>query len=91
MDVHGIMKTVIISFVGIMLLHYCYIELIELFVPQSVKRDIGVFHNNKYQELVKEIQKTSENKVANEESDFLPSKELEELKSSLFDFVSQAT
>lgn len=104
MNISGIVQTMFGSLITIILLHYCYQKLVESFVLPSNKRDLGRFHQLKYQQLVKELQqqqqqtgKQTNNNTASYSStlnasneEFLPTNELERLQASLYEFVADA-
>jgi hypothetical protein len=68
-----------------MILHYLY-NYLKATYTTKVERDVARFHHEKYQEILEELKKveTTHPTHANE---FLPNKEVEELQSSLFEFV----
>jgi ABC-type uncharacterized transport system permease subunit len=89
MNVYTIIQTILISFVMILLIHYCYDTLHNNFVKKQT-HDIGRFHNTKYQELLQELRDHGEKQSIQKENEFLPNQEYEHLQTSLFEFVQNA-
>ena len=82
---------IITSIIIVVLLHYLYTYLKDTYTTK-VEKDVAKFHHEKYQEILEELKKPPEPHIGNVTSPnidkgFLPNKDIEELQSSLLEFV----
>ena len=86
---YDLLCNITISIVIVVILHYLYNYLKATYTTKK-HRDVGRFHNDKYQAILQELKQREMNPQSTNttmNASFLPNQDAEEMQNSLMEFV----